>query len=169
MVSACKSHITVEDTVRVWDVPFSEMLEKFRTCHQLHEHYQLCFQNAKERAAKSTRPFEVSDMYVFGKFASFCRRLAQIQEVVEIIQQFSVLKESHIEGIDTLNTRFGHMVSSIKKKPYNPLDHRKMEFQADYEDFMRQISELEELLCNFMGTTFSKVHSCLQSLQLLRR
>lgn len=169
MVSACKSHITVRDTVRVWDVPFSELLQKFKSCHQLHNHYQKCFQNAKERASKAARSFEVSEMYVFGKFASFCRRLTQIQEVVEVIQQFSVLKESHIEGIDSLTTRFGHLVSSIKKKPYNPLDHRKMEFQVDYEDFKRQITELEELLCSFMVTTFSHVHSCLQSLKLLRR
>ena len=169
MVSACKSYITARDTMRVWEVPFNELLDKFKTCHELFQHYQTCFQNAKERATKSSRTFEVSDMYVFGKFSSFCRRLSQIQEVVEIIQQFSVLRKSRIEGIDALNTRFGHMASSIKKKPYNPLDHRKMEFQGDYDEFVRQVSELQDVLCSFMRTTFSKVRSCLQSLHLLKR
>lgn len=169
MVSACKIHITDHDTVRVWDVPFDELLHKFQNCHHLHDHYHKCFANATERATKSSRTFEVSEMYVFGKFGSFCRRLTQIQEIVEIIKQFSIMKDSHIEGIDSLNNRFGQIVSSMRKKPYNPLDHRKMEFQSDYEEFKRQISDLEDLLCSFMERTFSKVRSTLQSLQLLKR
>ena len=155
--------------MKVWEVPVPELMEKFKTCYELFQYYQTCFKNAKERAKKSSRAFEVSDMYVFGKFASFCRRLDQVQEVVEIIQQFSVLKMSRIEGIDSLSNRFGHMASAMKKKPYNPLDHRKMEFQTDYEEFMRQLSELQNQLCSFMSSTFTKVHSSLQSLHLLKR
>ena len=108
-------------------------------------------------------------MYVFGKFASFCSRLDQIRNVVDTVQQLSVLKDSHIEGIELLATRFQHITASFKKKPYNPLDHRKMEFSSDYDEFQRQISELEEQLCSFMATSFLQVESCMQTLQLLRR
>lgn len=169
MVSACKAHITDNDSLRVWDVEPPDLLKKFQACHNLFQHYQDSFQNAKERAKNTSRSFEVSEMYVFGKFASFCRRLTQVQEMVELIQQFAVLKMSRIEGIDAFATRFGHIVSSIKKKPYNALDHRKLEFVTDYEEFQRQVAELEDQLSAFMIKIFSQVHSTLQSLKLLKR
>ena len=171
MVSACKAHITDNDTLRVWDVEPKELLKRFQACHNLSKHYQVCVEHAKDRASNVNRPFEVSEMYVFGKFASFCRRLVQIQEMVETIQQFGILKLSHIEGIESLANRFGHIVSStcIKKKSYNPLDHRKMEFVSDYEDFQRQVAELEDSLSTFMTTVFSQISSSLQALKLLRR
>lgn len=169
MVSACKSYITDNDMYRVWDVDPGTLVKRFTDCTKLHQHYQECFQQAKDRAVKSKRPFEVSEMYVFGKFSSFCRRLQQISHIVEIMKQFSVLKMSRIEGIDVYATRFSHIISSIKKKVYNPLDHRKMEFVSDYEDFQRQISELEETLVAFMNSTFSQVQSTLQYLKLIKR
>ena len=169
MVSACKSYITEQGEVRVWDVATDILLERFKSCHTLLQHYQDCFQHAKERAQNANRSFEVSEMYVFGKFSSFCRRIVQIQEMATIIEHFSVLKESRIEGIDTLATRFGHIVSAVKKRPYNPLDHRKMEFVVDFEEFQRQVSELEDQLCNFMSSIFSLINSTLQSLKMLKR
>lgn len=108
-------------------------------------------------------------MYVFGKFVSFCRRLDQIQDLVNTIKHFSVLQQSHIEGIDAFATRFNHLISAFKKKPYNPLDHRKMEFAVDFGEFQRQVTELEEQLCSFVTASFSQVDSCMQSLQLLKR
>ena len=169
MVSACKSYITDNDMFRVWDVEPNVLVNRFEDCTKLYKHYQDCFQQAKDRADRSKRHFEVSEMYVFGKFSSFCRRLKQIGDIVELMKQFSVLKHSRIEGIDVYATRFSHIISSIKKKVYNPLDHRKMEFVSDYEDFQRQISELEDTMVAFMGTTFSQVQSTLQSLKLIKR
>ena len=169
MITACKAHITENGSVKVWEVEVKELLQRFKVCHDLSQHYQECFQKAKERAKSASRQFEVSEMYVFGKFSSFCRRLVMVQNLVETIQKFSVLKLSNIEGIDTLATRFGHLVSSIKKKNYSPLDHRKMEFVADYEEFQRQVTELEEQINGFMAKTFSQISSILQALKLLRR
>lgn len=169
MVTACKSYITGNDVQRVWDVESHVLVERFQDCYNLFEHYQESFQQAKMRADRSRRPFEISEMYVFGKFSSFCRRLKQVSEIVELMRQFSLLKKSRIEGIDTYATRFTHIISSIKKKPYNPLDHRKMEFVSDYQEFQRQISELEDQLVTFMTNTFSQVQSTLQSLKLLKR
>ena len=71
--------------------------------------------------------------------------------------------------IESLATRFNHLVSAFKKKPYNPLDHRKMEFAVDFGEFQHQVIELEEQLCGFMATSFSQVNSCMQSLQLVKR
>jgi len=88
---------------------------------------------------------------------------------IELYRLVSLLQQSHIEGIESLLTRFNHLVSAFKKKPYNPLDHCKMEFVVDFGEFQRQVTELEEQLCGFMATSFSQVNSCMQSLQLLKR
>ena len=169
MVSACKKYITEGSYVRVWDVASDTLLQRLKACQTLYERYQECFHQSKQRGRSGLRPYEISEMYVFGKFSSFSRRLDQIHSMVNTIQQFSVLKESHIEGIETLANRFNQLVSVIKKKAYNPLDHRKMEFNVDFEDFQRQMMELEEQLCGFMSSRFQQVESCMQSLHLLKR
>ena len=38
--------------------------------------------------------------------------------------------------------KFQVIVTQMKKKPYDYLDQRKMEFDADFEDFKRQINDL---------------------------
>ena len=169
MVSACKEHITSEGEISVWDVAPEALLERSANCQKLYECYQHCFEISKQRLSSDRRPFEISEMYVFGKFASFCRRLGQVQSVVETVQEFSVLRSSHIEGIETMAARFQQLVSTLKKKPYNPLDHRRMEFVSDFQDFQLGVGELGEQLAVFMNTSFSRVKSCVQSLDLLAR
>ena len=169
MITACKAHITENGTIKIWEVDVKELLKRFQVCHDLSTHYQESFQRSKERAKSASRSFEVSEMYVFGKFGSFCRRLMQIQELIETIEKYKVLKMSKIEGLDGLATKFGHLVSAMKKKPYSPLDHRKMDFIADYQDFQRQLAELEDQIINFMVSIFSKITSTFQTLKLLRQ
>ncbi len=169
MVSACKHYITEKGTVRVWEVESTLLLQKMHTCQQLYQRYQECFHQGKVKIQAGSRPFEISEMYVFGKFASFSRRLDCIQEIVHIIQEYSTIKYSHLEGIEVLVTKFNHITSTFKKKPYSPLDHRKMEFVADYEEFRRQIKELGDGLGIFMTSNFLKVSSSMQTLNLLKR
>lgn len=169
MVSACKQYITEKGTVRVWDVEPTLLLKKISTCQQLYSRYQECFQQGKKKIQAGSKPFEISEMYVFGKFSSFSRRLEGIQAIVNVVQEYSSLKLSCIEGIEPLITKFNHIMTCFKKKPYSPLDHRKMEFVADFEDFKRQIAELGGELCMFMRKCFEKVVTCMQTLQLLRR
>ncbi len=65
----------------------------------------------------------------------------------------SSLGLSHIEGIDTLHNRFQLIVTGIRKKSYDVLEHRKTEFDADFEEFKRQtvdikVSQLRTFLFN---------------------
>ena len=56
------------------------------------------------------------------------------------------------------------MVSNIKKKSYNPLEHRKKDFDVDYEEFKAQVKELDvrplrdDLLAMVSLNTFLCVH-----------
>ena len=63
--------------------------------------------------------------------------------MLNALETFSVLSESKIEGIETISNRFQHMYSALKKKPYDPLDHRKPDFEADFFEFRRQINEIQ--------------------------
>ena len=169
MVSACKQYITSDGELSVWDVPPDTLLLRSADCQKLYDRYQHCFLASKQRLHSDQRPFEISEMYVFGKFASFCRRLGQVRSVVETVQEYSVLRDSHIEGIETMAAHFQQLVSMLKKKPYNPLDHRKMEFASDFQDFEAAVVELGDQLAAFLSSTFSRVKSCIQSLDLLAR
>ena len=70
-------------------------------------------------------------------------RLDKLREVLETTETYSTLGLSHIEGIETLHNRFQLLLSNLKKKPYNPLEQRKTEFDGDFEDFKRQALDIK--------------------------
>ena len=47
-----------------------------------------------------------------------------------------------IVGMEMMFNKFQVIVTQMKKKPYDYLDQRKMEFDSDFEDFKRQINDL---------------------------
>ena len=44
--------------------------------------------------------------------------------------------------MEMMFNKFQVIVTQMKKKPYDYLDQRKMEFDSDFEDFKRQINDL---------------------------
>ena len=80
---------------------------------------------------------------------SFC---SQIIEVLNALETFSVLFECKIEGIDAIAHRFNHLYATLKKKPYDPLDHRRPEFNVDFTEFQCHIQDLE--VCLFISLFF---------------
>lgn len=83
--------------------------------------------------------------------------LFQIITLLRHTDAFSTLSESKIEGIEPFAARFQQILGTIKKKPYDILDQRKVDFDNDFEDFCRLVGELE------VGTYwywFHKSHPC---------
>ena len=72
------------------------------------------------------KQFDFSEIYIFGKYENFVKRVSNINELLNTIQNFSSLKKCHIEGIEATNSNFDSIVESIKRKPYDILDHRKV-------------------------------------------
>ncbi|XP_056012226.1 dynein axonemal heavy chain 8-like [Ostrea edulis] len=171
MVTACKTYIAGDGVTRLWDQPRQPLIEKLQHCLSLYENYQASFQRTKEKidGTPGERPFEFSEMYIFGKFETFCRRLDKIIALLNYIESFSTLSYSKIEGIETFASRFGQIYGTIKKKPYDVLDQRKTDFDTDFDDFHRQMRDLEVNIQNFMDTCFRKTPSTIQALQLLKR
>ncbi|XP_078069648.1 dynein axonemal heavy chain 8-like [Mustelus asterias] len=171
MVTACKEYITEDGSIRVWDQDSEVIIRKVEECKKLLAEYRTYFQNTKKHTTETVRdtPFDVSEMYIFGKLDVFCKRLAKITEMVEATKTFSVLKNSTIEGIEILAIKYQNIYLNLKKSHYDILDPRKKEFNSDYAVFMKQISDLENLLDDFMSSCFSKMISSRHALQLLQR
>lgn len=52
------------------------------------------------------RQFDFSEMYIFGKFEAFHRRLVKIIDVFNTMKTYSTLQESKIEGLEEMITKY---------------------------------------------------------------
>ena len=62
--------------------------------------------------------------------------------MLTIIETYSSLGSSHIEGIEVICNRFQLLVSGMRKKPYDLLDQRKSDFDADFEEFKKNTLDI---------------------------
>ncbi|KAM6184114.1 dynein axonemal heavy chain 8 isoform 2-T2 [Erethizon dorsatum] len=171
MVTACKAYITDGGINHVWDQETPVVLKKIQDCIFLFKEYQTSFHKTRKQILESSgeKSFEVSEMYIFGKFEAFCKRLEKITEMITIVQTYSALSSSTIEGIDIMAIKFKNIYQGVKKKQYDILDPRRTEFDTDFLEFMTKINSLEVQIQIFMNSTFGKILSSQQALQLLQR
>ena len=79
MVKTCKSYLTDNGTTSVLDQPLEELVVKINSCVRLYEAYQSHFQKANKKDKDTgQRLFDFSEMYIFGKFDAFCKRLEKV-------------------------------------------------------------------------------------------
>ena len=76
MITACRAHITDSGYYKIWDLEQPVVLQRIADCIRLNDEYQLCFQRTKEilKNHPDEKPFDFSEIYMFGKFNNFCRR-----------------------------------------------------------------------------------------------
>ncbi|GCC27018.1 hypothetical protein chiPu_0005439 [Chiloscyllium punctatum] len=91
------------------NVKYLYMLDRF--CDPLYNcdpEYQSCYNMTKQKMKENPKekPFEFSEMYIFGKFDTFEKRLKKIIEILETITIYSSLEESTIEGAEELANKF---------------------------------------------------------------
>ncbi|XP_076314934.1 dynein axonemal heavy chain 8-like [Tachypleus tridentatus] len=171
MVTSCKQYITNGGLSCIWDQSPKKVIEKLKCCQRLYHDYQDNFKYVKKkiRSTPGAKSFEFSEMYVFGKYEAFCKRLDKITELLNIIETYSVLSNFHIEGIEFIVAKFLHICSAIKNKPYDNLDPRKLDFDNDFEDFKQQIADLKDQLQQFLNRNFQDITSTTKAIQLLQR
>lgn len=145
MITACKSYITEHHTKTIWEQEQAQLINKCKNCLRLNDEYQKCFQKTKKKIEQNPdeKQFEFSETYIFGKINTFTRRLEKIIEMLTVLTSFQRLGLSKIEGIDMLFAKLQLIITTMKKKPYDLLDYRRMDYDADFEDFKRQINDLE--------------------------
>uniref|UniRef100_A0A2I3GCS9 Dynein axonemal heavy chain 5 n=1 Tax=Nomascus leucogenys TaxID=61853 RepID=A0A2I3GCS9_NOMLE len=144
IISACKAYITNNGTASIWNQPQDVVVEKILSAIKLKQEYQHCFHKTKQKLKQNpnAKQFDFSEMYIFGKFETFHRRLAKIIDIFTTLKTYSVLQDSTIEGLEDMATKYQGIVATIKKKEYNFLDQRKMDFDQDYEEFCKQTNDL---------------------------
>nr|XP_009683066.1 PREDICTED: dynein heavy chain 5, axonemal [Struthio camelus australis] len=171
LITACKSYITNNDTATIWNQPQERVLEKLRAAIRLKQAYQNCFHKIKKKLEQNPaeRQFDFSEMYIFGKFETFHRRLVKIIEVFNTIKIYSVLQESKIEGLEAMIAKYESIVDDMKKKQYNFLDQRKTDFDQDYEEFCKEINDLHDQLRTFMDITFENILNTERALSMLKK
>ena len=76
MITACKAHITDQGYHKIWELERPVVVQRMADSIRLNEEYQHCFQRTKEKLREhpDEKPFDFSEMYMFGKFNNFCRR-----------------------------------------------------------------------------------------------
>ncbi|XP_059149715.1 dynein axonemal heavy chain 5-like isoform X1 [Physella acuta] len=171
MITACKAYITDHRIETVWSQPMAVVRQKLDACIKLNDEYQRHFHKTKAKLENTAneRPFDFSEMYIFGKFDTFTRRLKKILDMFDTMDKYSHLAESKIEGMELMANKFNVIVTAIRKRPYDFLDQRKMEFDQDYDDFKRQINELQASIVMLMDQKFEKITSTHRALVLLRK
>ncbi|RMC15911.1 hypothetical protein DUI87_08116 [Hirundo rustica rustica] len=171
MISACKSYIANNDTDTIWNQPQETVVEKLQAAIRLKQEYQNCFHKIKENLEQNPaeRQFDFSEMYIFGKFEAFHRRLVKIIDVFNTMKTYSVLQESKIEGLEEMITKYQSIVDNMKNKHYDFLDQRKTEFDQDYEEFCRDINDLHDQLRSFLDITFENILNTERALSTLQK
>uniref|UniRef100_A0A672PDE8 Dynein axonemal heavy chain 5 n=1 Tax=Sinocyclocheilus grahami TaxID=75366 RepID=A0A672PDE8_SINGR len=141
MITACKAYITNNGSATIWDQPQEVVSEKLKAAIRLNQEYQKYFQKTKQKLEEnpSERQFDFSEMYIFGKFDTFQRRLNKILNMFSTISTYNALQDSKIEGLETMATRFQAVVMTMKKKQYSFLDQRRTDFDQDYDEFSKQL------------------------------
>ncbi|KFV66664.1 Dynein heavy chain 8, axonemal, partial [Dryobates pubescens] len=173
MITTCRAHITDGGLSCIWEQETSTVTEKIKDCIFLLKEYQKCFQEAKNEILESLgerrNTFEGSEMHINRKSEAFCRRLEKITEIITVVETFSALSLSTIEGIDAMAVKFNKIYQSVQKKKYDILDLRKRDFDVDFVAFMTKIQGLEMQIQAFMRTCFERILSSQHALQLLQR
>ncbi|XP_075937500.1 dynein axonemal heavy chain 5 isoform X1 [Anarhichas minor] len=180
MITACKAYVTNNGSNSIWDQPQQAVADKIKAAIHLNQEYQQYFHKTKEKLEQtpSERQFDFSEMYIFGKFDTFQRRLNKILEMFSTISTYSALQDSKIEGLETTATRFQTaemqgqweaIVLNMKKKCYSFLDQRRTDFDVDYEEFCKSTSELHNQLKSFMDSTFEQIQNTERALNVLKK
>ncbi|XP_043563465.1 dynein axonemal heavy chain 5-like [Chiloscyllium plagiosum] len=169
MITACKAYITNHGSVTIWDLTPDIAVKKLRACINLHQEYQSCYNMTKQKMEENPKekPFEFSEMYIFGKFDTFEKRLKKIIEILETITIYSSLEESTIEGAEELANKFQVIASGMKKQDYNILDYKKTVFDVDYMLFTTQISDLHAEIKQLLDTTLDSISTTQKALSFL--
>ncbi|XP_023289113.1 dynein heavy chain 8, axonemal, partial [Orussus abietinus] len=171
MILSCKSYITDSGQINIWNEDKSAVISRMKDCIKLFEQYHECYSDMRRKVKEvmDEKPFEVSEMYVFGKFNTFKTRLYKIIDVLETSQMYTILHRSTIDGIDAFSQKFSGILQKISTQTYDPLDHRKPYFDPDYDEFKKSILETEIELRNFFFKTISLVPNIDEALRLVGR
>eukprot|EP00756_Hemistasia_phaeocysticola_P037127 Hpha_TRINITY_DN16680_c2_g13::TRINITY_DN16680_c2_g13_i1::g.182388::m.182388/K10408/DNAH; dynein heavy chain, axonemal len=181
LIKACKVDIRQGNgatAARLWAQTqqpdtLKALIARLQNCIKLKNTYQHEFKEASEKLKQrqgGPQFSELNNLHIFGKFELFCKRVHKLIEVFETIEQFQSLSEYNIDGMGSLIDRFFEHVDELKKKAQNdPLDQSTPQFDRAFNEFTKNIAELESSLQVFINSSFENITSTENALALLSK
>lgn len=170
MIASCRKYMNCDGNQTVWSQLKEVMLQKATVCLDLYLKYYQCFKHvlmSMEEAGEP--PFNCSEMYVFGKFETFKKRIEEICDVLKTATKYSILESSKIEGIDVYAKKFKDYFRKISTQKYDALNHRLDSFDKDYLEYKKNIAETEFELEEFVANSLDNYLDVDNILRLLKR
>ena len=156
------------------------LITRLEDCRQLRHIYKQEYERAQTRL--SERPqgpqFDFAYRHIFGRIDLFCRRIDKLIEIFTTINQFKSLGRYDIDDMDQILARFNEIVEILKKntscggldgKSDDLLDYTRPSFDKEYNEFGKQIAELESSLQVFINSRFENISSTESALTLLKK
>ncbi|KAJ2947929.1 hypothetical protein O0L34_g9722 [Tuta absoluta] len=171
LLNTCMNYLTKNGQKTIWNQDKYKFMNKARLCIGLYSFYRECYDETQVEmaAAADERPFDCSEMYIFGKFETFRKRLMKIIDLFQTYIKYYVLNKSTIDGIDEHAKVFNTLYKTISTKTYDALDHRRPDFDKDYKIYKDAVANQEVLLENFMINTVQNCPTTEIALLLLKR
>lgn len=102
-------------------------------------------------------PWKCSDIHLFGKLESFNTRLNKLMEIMEVLVRYSILDSIKIAGMQVYGDLIEKAYETISCKNYDPLEHRRPEFDMDYNTFQLQIDAAEGGMQKFLKVQLERI------------
>ncbi|XP_037867099.1 dynein axonemal heavy chain 8 isoform X4 [Bombyx mori] len=171
ILNMCMEYLTNGGKKTIWNQDKLNFIEKAKLCLDLYGFYRECYMETQKEmiAAADERPFDCSEMYIFGKFETFRKRLLKIMDLFQNYITYYVLNKTTLEGIEEYATNFNKLFKAISTKTYDALDHRRPDFDKDYKVYKDGVANQELLLENFMIASVNKCPTTEIALHLLKR
>ncbi|KAL7543927.1 hypothetical protein ACHAXR_013293, partial [Thalassiosira sp. AJA248-18] len=170
MVIRCKENIkgTGND---LWQEDATLLIKRLDAGIKLNESYQEQYRLTKRKLGRSPngKQFDFNEMQIFGKFDLFCRRLIKLIDMFSTIDQFTILADNKLEGMEPLVDEFMHIKQDFRARNHVLLDYHNNKFDRDYVEFNVRISELEGGMQEFVDHSFENISSISHSLNLLHK
>ncbi|CAB3256562.1 unnamed protein product [Arctia plantaginis] len=171
ILNMCMDYLTNHGKKTIWNQDKLNFIRKAKLCLSLYNFYRECYAETQQEMneASDERPFDCSEMYIFGKFETFRKRLLKIIDLFETFIRYYVLNKTTLEGVEEYATNFNKLFKTISTKTYDALDHRHPDFDKDYKIYKDAVANQELLLENFMITSVNKCPTTEIALHLLLR
>ncbi|XP_063235253.1 dynein axonemal heavy chain 5 [Bacillus rossius redtenbacheri] len=176
MIESCKQYVTCRGKETVWTQDRGEVRTKLLHCIKLNEMYRRTYALVKGQAfLPGQASFGFSENYVFGKFDTFCDRLAKIIALFDLVDDYNLLFQRRMEGLllgepleEAIKT-FGDAKAGVTTKAYDYLDQRNSEFDADFEIFLARLDVLKDTVAAVIEENFANVWETPQGIRFLVR
>ncbi|XP_026319438.1 dynein heavy chain 8, axonemal-like [Hyposmocoma kahamanoa] len=171
ILNTCMDYLTIGGKKTIWNQDKLNFMNKAKLCLALYAFYRECYNETQREMleAADERPFDCSEMYIFGKFETFKKRLLKIIDLFQTYIKYYVLNKTTLEGIEEFAATFNKLFKQISSKTYDALDHRRPDFDKDYKAYKDNVANNELLLENFMIQSVNKCPTTEIALLLLKR